>query len=293
DPIVVGQSSGKIRALLDDTGQGLEAAGPSRPVEILGLSEIPQAGEVFDVASSEADARTIASHRTLTIRKDRDAFRPRLDNLFADATLGAVPELRLLIKADVHGSAEALRDALVKLSVEKVKVVVIHWGVGAITESDVMLSLASKAIIVGFNVRPDSKGRETAEAQKVEIRKYSIIYEAVDDIRKAMAGLLKPIRKELYLGRARIKELFKVSKIGTIAGSEVLDGKFSRSAMVRVLRDSRVVYEGKVVSLRRFKDDVREVTQGMECGIGVENFSDLQPGDVLEAFNVEEVAQEL
>ncbi|MBI2082921.1 MAG: translation initiation factor IF-2 [Deltaproteobacteria bacterium] len=295
DPIVVGPTYGKIRALIDDTGKNLQEAGSSQPVEILGLAELPQAGESFDVASSEIDSRAIASHRALTVRKDREAAaRPlRLENIFSEVSQGVVPELRLVIKADVHGSAEALRDALVKLSTEKVKVVIIHWGVGAITESDVMLALASKAIIAGFNVRPDSKGRETAESEKVEIRKYSIIYEAVDDIRKAMTGLLKPIRKEQYLGRAKVKELFKVSKIGTIAGSEVVDGKFSRPAMVRVLRDSRVVYEGKISSLKRFKDDAREVLAGLECGIGIENFNDLQPNDILEAFTIEEIAQEL
>jgi len=292
DPIVVGDVFGRVRLLVDSEGNQVREAGPSQPVEILGLSGIPEAGDMFDVPASEDDARVIAEHRTEKTRQDREYVRPRLEDLYAEAA-SVLPELRLVIKADVHGSAEALRDAVAKLSSEKVKVSVVHWGVGAVNESDVMLAVTSRAIVVAFNVRPDTRGREIAEREKVEIRKYSIIYDLLDDIRKAMEGLLQPLKKEQYLGRAEVRSLFKISKVGTVAGCSVVDGKIVRTSPVRVLRDGQVVYEGKLSSLKRFKEDAREVASGLECGLAVENFNDVKPGDLIEAYRIEEVQQKL
>ncbi len=293
DPLVAGSAWGKVRALINEAGASIREATPSQPVEILGLNPLPDAGDPFDVTQSEEDAEKVSEHRTVKGREGREIARPRLEDLYAEARKDQVPELRLVIKADVHGSGEAIRDAIQKLSGEKVKVLIVHWGVGAITESDVMLALTSKAVMIGFNVRPDSKGREIAEREKVQIRQYSIIYEVLEDIRKAMEGLLKPIRKEEYLGRAEVRQLFKVSKIGMVAGCSVVDGKIARAAQARLLRDGKVVFEGKLGSLKRFKDDAREVAAGMECGIGFENFNDLKEGDVIESYAVEEIAQKL
>lgn len=293
DPLVAGQASGRIRAMFKEDGSPVSAALPSQPVEILGLSQLPDAGDPFAVTQSEENARQVADHREKKGRAEREIVRPKLEDLYAEAGKEIVPELRLLIKADVHGSAEALHGAISKLTHEKVKVSVLHWGVGAITESDVMLALSSKAIVVGFNVRPDTKGRELAEKEKVQIRQYTIIYEVLEDLHKAMEGLLQPLRQEEFLGRAEVRQLFKVSKVGTIAGSFVAEGKIVRTSPVRVLRDGAVIFEGRLVSLKRFKEDVREVLANFECGIGVENFNDLKVGDLIESYSVEEIAQKL
>ncbi|MBI4197325.1 MAG: translation initiation factor IF-2 [Deltaproteobacteria bacterium] len=294
DAVVAGVAWGRVRAMADHRGQPMREALPSMPVEILGLSQVPQAGDSFDAVSSEEDARLVAEHRLERERKVKAVVRPNLETFFAEAQKGpSIPELKVIVKADVHGSAEALRDSLAKLSGEKVKVSVVHWGVGALTESDVMLGVTSHAILLGFNVRPDARGREVAEKEHVEIRTYSIIYEALDDIRKAMEGLLKPIRKEEYLGRVEVRQLFKIGKVGVIAGSAVVDGKVIRSAPVRVLRDGKVIYEGRLSSLKRFKDDAREVTMGLECGIGIENFNDIKVGDIVESYQVQEIAAKL
>ncbi len=295
DVLVAGTAYGKVRALVDAQGAAVSEAGPTKPVEILGLSGIPLAGDLFHVMESEDDARELAAHRERKLREMKQAQAPMasFEDLYAKAAQGAVPELRLIIKGDVQGSVEALKETLVKLTSDKVRVSVLHAAVGAITESDVTLAVASKAIIIGFNMRPDVKARQMAESEHVQIRSYSIIYDVVDDIKKAMTGLLKPTFEEKYLGRAEVRQLFTVSKIGTIAGSSVVDGKILRTGRIRVLRDGKVVYEGKLGSLKRFKDDVREVAAGIECGIGVENFNDLKSGDILESFNVEEIAGSL
>ncbi len=296
DVVVAGTASGKVRALIDASGREVEEAGPSKPVEVLGLSSVPLAGDMLHAMGSGEDARQLAEHREGKARESRTQMMApptRLEDLYARAAQELIPELRVIIKGDVQGSSEALSQALIKLSGEKARISVLHTGVGSVTESDVMLAIASGAIIIGFNVRPDSKGRELAEREKVEIRTYSIIYEVVDDIKKAMEGMLKPIREERYLGRAEVRQAFAVSKIGTVAGCAVVDGKVVRSAFIRVLRDGKIMHEGKIGSLKRFKDDAREVAAGLECGIGVENYNDVKPGDLLEAFEIQEIAAKL
>jgi len=290
DSLVAGSTYGRIRALVTSGGKTVEEATPAMPVEIIGLAELPQAGDTFDVASSEEDARTVAEHRLQKKRDSREVVRRGTEELLQMEREGSLPELKLIVKADVHGSAEALRDAISKLQADKVKVSVIHWGVGAITESDVMLAVTSKAMILGFNTRPDSKGRELAEQEKIPLRIYSIIYELLEDLRKAMLGLLEPVRKEVYLGRAEIKQLFKISKVGTVSGCSVVDGKIVQSAMMRVVRDGKIVYAGRPGSLKRFKEDAKEVTVGLECGISVENFNDLKMGDFIESYEIQESA---
>jgi translation initiation factor IF-2 len=294
--VVAGTTSGKVRALVDAQGRNVKEASPSKPVEVLGLSGVPLAGDKLHAMESEEDARTVAEHRDRKLRESRHQLQApgvRLEDLYAKALQGEIPELRVVVKGDVQGSVEALRDVLTKLSTEKVRVSVLHVGVGAANESDVMLAVASKAIIVCFNIRPDAKARELAEKEKVQIRSYNIIYDVIDDMKKAMEGMLKPTYEEKYLGRVEVRQLFAVSKIGTIAGCSVTDGKILRTASVRLLRDGKVVYEGKISSLKRFKEDVREVGSGLECGIGIENFNDQKVGDVIEAFTVEEIAGKL
>ncbi len=296
DIVVAGTGMGKVRALLEYTGQQAKEAGPSKPVEILGLSEVPSAGDKFHVMNSEEEARELASHRSNKIKEQKQlqASQPvRLEDLYAKAAAGELPELRVIVKSDVQGSVEALKEILGKIPSDKAKVMVLHSGVGAITESDVMLAVASKAIIFGFHVRPDGKARDLAEREKIQIRSYNIIYEVVDEVKKAMAGLLKPTYQEKYLGRADVRQVFTVSKVGAIAGCGVTDGKIIRSASVRLLRDNAVIYTGKIGSLKRFKDDAKEVTLGMECGIGIENYNDVKAGDQIECFHVEEIAAQL
>jgi translation initiation factor IF-2 len=296
DVFVVGAFSGKVRALISHTGAKIKEAGPSIPVEVIGLPGVPLAGDVFQAVKDERMAREIAEDRA---RKQRAAElagggKVSLDDLFAKIQEGSVKELSLVIKADVQGSSEALAAAIEKLPSDLVKLRVIHNGVGGITESDVLLAAASNAIIIGFNIRPEPKASALAEKERVDVRLYTIIYDALNDIRAAMEGLLEPTLKERILGRAEVRQVFTVSKAGTIAGSYVVDGTISRaSAGVRVIRDNVVVYEGKLGSLRRFKDDVREVQQGYECGIGVENFSDIKAGDIIEAYAIDKIAAKL
>ena len=296
DVFVVGSFSGKVRALISHTGAKVQEAGPSVPVEVIGLPGVPSAGDVFQAVKDERIAREIAEDRA---RKQRaaelaGAGKVSLDDLFAKIQEGSVKELSLVIKADVQGSSEALAAAVEKLPTEVVKLRVIHNGVGGITESDVLLAAASNAIIIGFNIRPEPKASALAEKEHVDIRLYTIIYDALNDIKAAMEGLLEPTLKERVLGRAEVRQVFTVSKSGTIAGSYVVDGTITRaSAGVRVIRDNVVVYQGKLGSLRRFKDDVREVQQGYECGIGVENFSDIKAGDIIEAYAIDKIAAKL
>jgi translation initiation factor IF-2 len=296
DVFVVGIVSGKVRALITHTGAKVQEAGPSIPVEVAGLPGVPSAGDVFQVVNDERIAREIAEDRA---RKQRTAdlsgsAKVTLDDLFAKIKEGSVKELALVIKSDVQGSAEALTAGVEKLATAAVKLRVIHSGVGGITESDVLLAAASNAIVVGFNVRPEPKAAALAEQQGVDIRLYTIIYDALAEIKAAMEGLLEPTLKERTLGRAEVRQVFMVSKAGVIAGSYVVDGTITRAAVgVRVIRDNVVVYEGKLGSLRRFKDDVREVQQGYECGISVENFNDIKAGDIIEAYAIDKIAAKL
>ncbi len=296
DVFVVGIFSGKVRALITHTGAKVQEAGPSIPVEVAGLPGVPSAGDVFQVVKDERVAREIAEDRA---RKQRTAdlsgsAKVTLDDLFAKIKEGSVKELALVIKSDVQGSAEALTAGVEKLATAAVKLRVIHSGVGGITESDVLLAAASNAIIIGFNVRPEPKASTLAEQQGVDVRLYTIIYDAMAEIKAAMEGLLEPTLKERTLGRAEVRQVFTVSKAGVIAGAYVVDGTITRAAVgVRVLRDNVVVYEGKLGSLRRFKDDVREVQQGYECGISVENFNDIKAGDIIEAYAVDKIAAKL
>ena len=296
DAFVVGTFSGRVRALISDTGKKVEQAGPSVPVEVIGLPGVPSAGEIFVVVKDERVAREIAEARAQKQRtlELAGSAKVSLDDLFAKIQEGDVKELPIIIKSDVQGSAEALAAAVEKLPAGAVKLRVIHSGVGGINETDVMLAAASRAIIIGFNIRPEPKAASLAEQEGVDIRLYNIIYDAIADIKAAMEGLLEPTLKERVLGRAEVRQLFTVSKAGLIAGCYVVDGAVTRaSAGVRVIRDNVVVYEGKLSSLRRFKDDVREVQQGYECGIGVENFNDIKVGDVIEAYAIDKVAARL
>ncbi|HSL92144.1 MAG TPA: translation initiation factor IF-2 [Candidatus Limnocylindrales bacterium] len=291
DPIVTGIHYGRVRALANHKGKRLMEVPPGSPAEIQGLDGLPDAGQKFAVLKDERTARQIALHRQ---EKDREkaVARPRfsLEDLHRHIEIGDLKELNIVIKADVQGSMEALQFSLGKLSGAKVKVNVIHAGVGGISESDVMLASASTAVVIGFNVRPEPKAAELAERETVDVRLYSVIYDVVDDIRKAMEGLLSPTFREASQGRAEVRNTFHISKIGTIAGCYVLSGKITRNSNIRLLRDSVVVYDGKLSSLKRFKDDVREVAEGYECGIGIENFNDIQVGDQIEAYLMEKVA---
>ncbi|HSW35108.1 MAG TPA: translation initiation factor IF-2 [Candidatus Limnocylindrales bacterium] len=292
-PIICGSIAGKVRAMMNDRGERIKTAGPSTPVEILGLNEVPMAGDRFQVVSDERIARQVAAKRTAKIKETtRKTYRITLDDLFKQIQEGEIKDLNLIIKGDVQGSVEALQDALFKLSLEEVQIKIIHTGVGTINESDVMLASASNAIVIGFNVRPDNNARKLAEQDQVDVRLYRIIYEAIEDINAAVTGMLKPIMKEVTLGQAQVRQLFKVSRLGNIAGTHVIEGKINRNATVRVIRDGVVVHEsGHIASLKRFKEDVREVLTGFECGILLENFNDLREGDIIEAYTIEQVAR--
>lgn len=296
DSIVAGPFAGRVKALTDDKGRSVKSAGPAYAVEVLGLEGVPNAGETFNSTESEADARAIAENRH---EKNRSKMSPgnqgkvTLDQLFSKIQAGDVKELNVILKADAFGSVEAIRESLIKVSTEKVKVKPILTATGGITESDVLLASASNAIIIGFNVRPETKARQVAESEHVEVKCYNIIYELIDDVKKAMVGLLDKKKVEKFLGRAEVRQIFSVPKMGTVAGCSVIDGKILRGANLRLLRDSRVIFEGKMSSLRRFKDDVKEVATGFECGIGIENYNDLKIGDVIEAFQIELVTPEL
>jgi translation initiation factor IF-2 len=295
DNFVVGNTFGKIRAMFDDRGRPVEEAGPSTPVEILGLEAMPDAGDTFLVVSDRDKARGIGQYRKMRERESQLAKSSRvtLEGLADSIQQAGMKELPLILKADVTGSEEVLADSLQKMSTEKVRIKVIHSGVGAITESDVLLASASNAIIIGFNVRPERKVADLAEQEEVEIRLHSIIYELQDEIRKAMLGLLEPVFRENFLGRAEVLNVFRIPKVGTIAGCRVTDGILRRDSEVRLLRDGVPVYKGKLTSLKRFKDDAKEVTNGMECGVGISNFNDIKVGDTVESFVTEKIAAEL
>jgi len=295
DSYIVGNTFGKIRAMFDDRGRPITEAGPSTPVEILGLEGMPDAGDTFLVMSDRDRAKEIAKYRSLKEREAQLAksSRASLEGLAEQIKQAGVKDLNLILKGDVQGSVEVLADSLEKMSTEKVRVRVLRAGVGSITESDVLLASASNAVIIGFNVRPDRKAAEIAERENVEIRLHSIIYELQDEITKAMYGLLEPVYKETYLGRAEVLNVFKITKVGQIAGCTVRDGLIRRDANVRVLRDGQELWKGKIASLKRFKDDVAEVRQGVECGIDLGSFKDIQIGDIIEAFTTEKIAAEL
>jgi translation initiation factor IF-2 len=295
DTLVSGTSWAKIRAMLDENGQQVKQAGPSKPVQILGWSTTPNAGDDVRELEDDRAARHVVQEREAKVRAAElvTTRPPTLQELMAQAQRDEVPELNLIVKADVQGSIGALVDALAKMPQDEVRVNVIRSAAGAITESDVNLALTSSAIVIGFNVRPDAQARELAEKEGVDVRLYRVIYDAIDDIRSALAGMLKPEEQETQLGRAEVRALFRVPRIGVVAGCYVLEGTIVRNARARVVRDGVVVYESRIGSLRRFKDDVREVAEGFECGIGIENFNDVHEGDVIEAFEVREVAREL
>ncbi|MGE5189932.1 MAG: translation initiation factor IF-2 [Gemmatimonadota bacterium] len=294
DPMVTGIHYGRVRSLVNHKGRRLDAVPPGIPVEIQGLSGLPAAGQKFAVLKDERTARQIATYRHEKER-DKAVARPKfsLEELHRRIEVGDLKELNIVIKGDVQGSMEALQFSLAKLSGDKVKVNVIHAGVGGISESDVMLASASTAVIIGFSVRPEPKAADLAERERVDVRLYTVIYDVIEDIRKAMEGLLEPSFKEAALGRAEVRNTFHISKVGTIAGCYVLSGKIARSANVRLLRDSVVIHEGKLASLKRFKDDVREVAEGYECGMGFENFNDIKVGDQIEAYVMEKVVETL
>jgi translation initiation factor IF-2 len=290
DVLVVGTGFGRVRLMQNEFGQKLDQAEPATPAQVVGLSAVPEAGQVFHVVENERIGKDIVEHRIAELRGRPSEARPRLslEDFFAQAQDGGVKELAIVLKADVQGSLEAVRDALLKLSTDAVKVDVIHTGVGGITESDVMLAKASNAIVIGFHVRPDPAARRAAEGQGVDLRLYQIIYEATDDVRRAMAGLLPPTVKEVVLGRAEVRRTFNVPKVGTIGGSYVLEGLVRRGALCRLIRDGVQIYDGRIGSLKRFKDDAREVLTGFECGIGVDGYNDLKVGDVIEVYAREE-----
>jgi translation initiation factor IF-2 len=291
DYFVVGQHSGKVKAMLDDKGRKIKEAGPSIPVEVQGLSGVPSAGDEFVVVTDEKMARSVSQVRALKARESELGATSKisLDKLFEQMNEGDVQELRVVLRADVQGTLEAFAKAAEDLSTKSIKVRILHEGTGTITESDILLASASDAIIIGFNVRPIAKVRELAVRENVDVRSYDVIYHALDDIRKAMVGMLEPTYEEQVIGLAEVREIFSVPKIGTIAGCSVLDGKILRTAKIRVLREGVVIHSGKIESLRRFKDDVKEVLSGFECGIGVEKFNDIKIGDNLEAFVMNEV----
>ncbi len=292
DPIVAGSAYGKIRAMTDDKGRRVKKAGPSTPVEILGLSEVPTAGDTFYVAENEKQARQVAESVVAKNRENLIKDTPQkvsLDDLFTQIQSGNVKDLNVVVKADVQGSVEAVRQSLERLSNEEVRIRIIHGGVGTITESDVMLASASNAIIIGFNVRPEPAAKLFADEEKVDVRLYRVIYNAIEDITAAMKGMLDPVYEEKVLGHAEIRRLFKASGVGNIAGSYVLDGKFERNCQARITRDGIVIFEGELESLKRFNDDVKEVAAGYECGIVFKKFNDIKVGDFVEAFKMVEV----
>ncbi len=293
DPIVAGNTFGRVRAMVNDMGRRIKEAGPSTPVEITGLNEVPLAGDRFVIFDDEKTARQIGEARaTQAIQAQRsEKTRISLDNLFETLKQGEMKELNIVLKADVQGTLEAVSAALQKIDVEGVNVNLIHTGVGAINESDITLAAASNAIVIGFNVRPDINAKRTAESEKVDIRLHRIIYKAIEEIEAAMKGLLDPEYEEKIIGQAEVRQTFKVSKVGTIAGCYVQEGKVTRNSGVRVIRDGIVIYEGEIDALKRFKDDVKEVNQGYECGITIKNFNDIKEGDIIEAFIMEEVAR--
>jgi translation initiation factor IF-2 len=295
DFFVAGVHSGRVRAMQNDLGDKVTSAGPSMPVEVIGFTGVPDAGDIFVSLADEKQAKEIATYRMQKLRETELAKHSKLslEQLYEKIQKGEVKDLNTIVKADVQGSVEAVSESLRKLTTDAIRLNVLHASVGAITETDVNLASASNAIILGFNVRPEVKAQALAEKEGVDIRLYNIIYDAVEDVKKAMEGLLEPTLREKPLGRAEIRDTFSVPKVGMVAGSYVLDGKMLRNAQVRLLRDNVVIYTGKMSSLRRFKDDVKDVAAGYECGIGLENYNDLKVGDIIEAFEIEKVAATL
>ena len=291
DLIIAGTAVGRVRVMTDDKGRAIQSAGPSIPVEITGLAETPTPGDEFDAVADERMARQLVEQRKQA-EKDaaaKQASKVTLDNLFAKMQEGEMKELNLIVKADVQGSAEAVRASLEKLSNEEVRVRVIHAGVGAINESDILLASTANAIVVGFNVRPDAAAQASAQRANVDIRMYRVIYDAIDEIEAAMKGMLAPKYREAIIGHAEVRQTYKVSAIGTIAGCYVKDGKVTRDSKVRVLRDNIVIYEGEIGSLQRFKDSVKEVAQNYECGMSIDKFNDIKEGDIFECYVMEEI----
>jgi len=298
DYFIAGLTYGKIRNLIDDKGKSIKEAGPSTPVEIIGFSKLPQAGDHFQIVPDEKYAKIIIEERENEKRSKiiKDSSKVSLEKLFLEMKEGKINKLNIILKTDTQGSLDALEEALKKIKVEsqdkEIKIDIIHAGVGNITETDIMLASASEAIIVGFNIRPDSNVQKIAKNEKVEIRLYRIIYDLIDDIKSALQGYLKPKIKERICGQVEVREIFKVPKVGTVAGSYVLNGKISKKDRVRVIRDGKLIYEGKVASLKRFKEDVKEVNAGFECGISIENFNDIKLKDIIEFYNFEEVKEQ-
>ncbi len=291
DPIVVGDTFGKVRAMVNDLGRRVKEAGPSTPIEITGLNEVPQAGDRFVVFEDEKTARQVGEARAQKniLASRNESSRVTLENLFDQLKQGEVKEINIIVKGDVQGSVEAVAASLQKIEVEGVKVKIIHAGVGAITESDIILATASNAIVIGFNVRPDVNAKRAAEAEKVDVRLHRIIYKAIEEIEAAMKGMLDPEFEEKVIGQAEVRQTIKISKVGTIAGSYVTDGKITRNSGIRLIREGIVIFEGELDTLKRFKDDVKEVAQGYECGITIKNFNDIKEGDVIEAYVMEEI----
>ena len=294
DTIVLGNNIGKIRAMTDDKGKKIKAAGPSTPVEIIGLPEVTEGGEIFYEVENEKVAKHLIEKRRAKQREEqlRADNRVTLDDLFNKIKENDIKDLNIIVKADVQGSIEALKDSLIKLSNEEVKVKVIHANVGPISVSDVTLAKVANAIIIGFNVRPDVNAKNMITTDKVDVRLYSVIYDAIDDVKKAMKGMLAPTFEEEVTGTAEVRNTFKVSSVGTIAGCYVLDGKIVRNGMVRLIRDGVVIYSGKIASLKRFKDDVKEAASGYECGIQIEDYNDVKEQDQIECYIMKEVSKE-
>ena len=295
DFISAGASHGKVRAMIDDKGRRVKEAGPSTPVEILGLSDVPNAGEVFLAHDNDKTAKTyaetfIAQNKEKMLAETKSKM--SLDDLFNQIQEGNLKELNLIVKADVQGSVEAVKQSLMKLSNEEVVVKCIHGGVGAINESDVSLASASNAIIIGFNVRPDATAKTTAEKEGVDVRLYKVIYQAIEDVEQAMKGMLDPVFEEKVIGHAEVRQIFKASAVGNIAGSYILDGHFERGAKIRITREGEQIYEGALASLKRFKDDVKEVKEGFECGLVFENFDQMKELDIVEAYIMVEVPRQ-
>jgi translation initiation factor IF-2 len=295
DYLLAGRHSGKVKAMFDERGQSLLEAGPSTPVSMLGLGGAPQAGDKFNVFEDEREAKQIATKRSQLQREQsvRTQKHITLDEIGRRIALGDFKELNIILKGDVDGSVEALTDSFQKLSTEEIQVNIIHKGVGAITESDILLASASDAIVIGFNVRPSGNARDIADTEEVDVRMYSIIYDAINDLKDAMEGMLSPDVKEEITGTAEIREVYKISKVGNIGGSMVLTGKIMRSSQVRIIRDSIVVFTGVFEALKRFKDDAKEVAKGYDCGMQIKGYNDIRVGDVVEAFQEVEVKKKL
>jgi translation initiation factor IF-2 len=293
--LLSGMYYGRIKAMMDHKGVRIEEAPPSKPVSILGLSGVPQAGDEFFVVKDEKKAKTLATLKQdeARHRKLKSAARVTLEDFYKQMKEGITKELVILMKGDVQGSIEALKKSLIELSTKDVAVKIIHADVGNINESDVMLAMVSKAVVMGFNVRVEEGAQEIADKEGVEIKLYGIIYEAIQDVVAAMEGLLEPVLKEIFVGRAQVKQPFRVSKVGTIAGSIVVKGKMVRSGVAKLIRNKAVVYEGKISSLKRFKDDVKDVAEGVECGIGLVNQNDIREGDLIEIYTIEKIARRL